>query len=71
MTKAIWKGELLRYHRKILGLTASELGAKVGTEHSHVSMWENDVCEPHGSTLVLLAKALGITPDVLFEFQEV
>lgn len=62
-----WNGEKLKQRRKVLGLTMEELSTQVGTKHSHVSMWEAGKCEPQGSKLVLISKALNEAPDYFYD----
>jgi len=62
----VWKGELLRYRRKMLGLTTEELAQKIGTQHNHITIWEKNKSEPSGSYLVALCEALKIEPRSLY-----
>jgi len=62
-----WRGELLRYRRKCLGLTTDELARKIGTQHNHITMWEKGPNEPTGHYLVALCEALKIEPKSLYD----
>jgi lambda repressor-like predicted transcriptional regulator len=48
------------------GLTQAELASKVGIGQPAVSMMINRACRPQRRTVVRLAEALGVTPDLLW-----
>ena len=58
-------GKLIATLRKRLGLTQSELGAKVGVGDRAVSKWERGITCPDISIINELSKVLGITSDEL------
>ena len=54
-------GQLLRAHRKALGLTLDELALRVGRAKSYLSQLENDRRRPpRDAVLVELERALGL-----------
>jgi transcriptional regulator with XRE-family HTH domain len=60
-------GEALRKYREMRGYTQAELGARARINPTHISRLENGrTSNPERSTLVALAKALDIDPEVLF-----
>lgn len=64
----IWRGERLKAQREMIGLTTEELANRIGTSHSHISIWEKNKSEPRGSYLMALGKALKIKPETLYEW---
>lgn len=63
-------GESIRYHRKRLNLTQTQLAQRLNVTVQAVSKWENDVGLPDISMAVPLARALGTTTDELLRFGE-
>lgn len=63
-------GESIRYHRKRLNLTQSQLAQLMDVTPQAVSRWENDTGLPDISMAVPLARALGTTTDELLRFGE-
>lgn len=57
--------EVLKEMRKEKGLTARELGEKVGVSESAISQYENGVKKPSYKTLLALAAALDVSVDYL------
>lgn len=51
--------------RKELGLSQQKLSDIVGVSKATISQWESVDYSPSGSNLLLLAKALGVSPDWL------
>lgn len=60
-------GQNIRTHRKRIGLTQKELGAKIGKVESAVRMWELGKNEPSLSSLMMLKRIFEITLDELVE----
>jgi transcriptional regulator with XRE-family HTH domain len=58
-------GERLRKCRKDKRLTQKELASMIGAKHTSISNWEMDQNIPDGNKIVLLVKALGVSPEVL------
>ena len=57
----------LRRHRKRLGLSQEALGDACGLHRTEISLLERAAREPRLSTIVKLARALGIPPAELLE----
>ena len=53
--------------RLAAGLTQVQLGAKVGVAQNCISTWENESFLPRVRDLPLLAKALGVSIEELFD----
>lgn len=53
-------------YRRALGLTQAQLAEKVGVSFATVQRWESGA-EPRPSTLVKVAKALGVEPMQLLD----
>ena len=51
--------------RQAAGLTQMELAERIGTTHSNIGFWEISGTPPRGEVLPALAKALGVSVDVL------
>ena len=62
--------ENIRYHRLRLGLTQSELAAKLFSSKSLISNYENHISTPDIVTLCKLAKIFDITLDELVEWRD-
>ena len=60
-------GERLRKCRKEKGLTQKELAALIGARHTSISHWEKNQNIPDGNKIVLLIKALDVSPDELID----
>ena len=63
-------GESIRYHRKRLNLTQTQLAERLNVTAQAVSRWENDTGLPDITMAVPLARALGTTTDELLRFGE-
>jgi HTH-type transcriptional regulator, competence development regulator len=60
-------GERLRRVRRDRGFTLRKLAERVGVDYSYLSKLENEhLLPPADETIVRLAEALGIEPDVFF-----
>lgn len=57
----------LRRHRKRVGLSQEALGEACGLHRTEISLLERGGREPRLSTIVRLAKGLGVTPCDLVE----
>ena len=57
----------LKELRKIHGLTQTELGNKIGTTKSTISMYENGLHEPDLETLRKLADIFNVSVDLLLD----
>ena len=51
--------------RQAAGLSQLQLAERVGTHHSNIGFWEVSGTPPRGEVLPALAKALGVSVDVL------
>ena len=51
--------------RQAAGLTQMELAERIGTTHSNIGFWEISGTAPRGEVLPALARALGVSVDVL------
>jgi hypothetical protein len=58
-------GQRLKAHRLAAGLTRSELARRSGLYPASIQRYEDDGSHPGPENLVRLAKALGVSPDVL------
>lgn len=63
-------GDSIRYHRKRLNLTQTQLAERLNVTAQAVSRWENDIGLPDITMAVPLARALGTTTDELLRFGE-
>jgi transcriptional regulator with XRE-family HTH domain len=63
-------GSLIRDRRKALGLTLAGLGGRLGCSHVAVHYWERGNNMPGNHLVVPLCKALGITLNDLFGWEE-
>ncbi len=58
-------GQRLGRLRKTRGLTQAQLAKATGVTQANISYYENGARDPTASALTLLAKALGVSADVL------
>lgn len=61
-------GEKLRNCRKNRNLTQKELAKKIGAKHTSISNWEKEQNIPDGNKILLLLKALEISPEMLLGY---
>ena len=59
------KGKHLKSLRESAGLSQRELAERIGEIHSNVHYWENSGNLPRSDVLLPMAKALGVTVEVL------
>jgi transcriptional regulator with XRE-family HTH domain len=59
--------ENLRYHRRRRGLSQERLAAASGLHRTEISLLERCEREPRLSTIIRLARGLGLPPDALLE----
>lgn len=63
--------EILKSRRLELGLSMKELADKVGVNEATISRWESgNIANMKRDKIVLLAKALNISPAVIMEWEE-
>lgn len=67
MTPAQQFGENLKRHRLSRELTQEALGKKAGIKKAHISLLETGQRSPSLRTAAALAKAMGITIDLLYK----
>jgi len=60
---------LLKAWRVYLGLSQDALAQKVGATQSQIANYENDKATPRADTLLRLSNALGVSADLLLEFE--
>jgi len=60
-------GQKLRNHRKTLSLTQEDVALKIGVSGQAISKWENAECLPDCYNLSSIAKAYGISLDILLD----
>jgi DNA-binding transcriptional regulator YiaG len=53
--KRRWDGESIQALRRHLGLTQSQLSAKLGTRQQTISEWETGMYRPRGASATLLS----------------
>jgi len=53
--------------RRAKKLTQAQLAQLIGVDNITISRWERREFVPSGENLLKLAKALGVTPDVLLK----
>ena len=58
-------GSHLKTLREKAGLSARDLGERIGVRHSNILFWENSGTLPRSGVLVPMAKALGVTVEEL------
>lgn len=63
-------GEVIRTHRKKLGITQEEMANRLGVTAPAVNKWEMGRTQPDISLLAPIARLLGITTDILLSYQE-
>lgn len=56
---------IIRARRNALGLEAADLAARIGTTATQISRWENRRQEPAASSIIAIARALGLSTDEL------
>jgi transcriptional regulator with XRE-family HTH domain len=59
-------GKKLKEAREAANLSLRELAAASGVDHSNIAQIEKAERDPQLSTIIELAKALGISPTALF-----
>jgi transcriptional regulator with XRE-family HTH domain len=64
-TRAQTFGENLREARRAAGLSQEELAKRAGIDRPTISVYEHGKREPNMSTLVKLARALGVPAEAL------
>lgn len=63
-------GQVIREHRKKLGLTQEQVAARLGVTTPAVNKWENGVSNPDIELLAPLARLFGISTDELLSYRE-
>lgn len=63
-------GEVIRTHRKKLGITQEEMANRLGVTAPAVSKWEIGCTQPDISLLAPIARLLGITTDTLLSYKD-
>jgi len=61
---------LLKAWRVYLGLSQAELAEKAGSTQSQIANFENDKTIPRADTLLRLSNGLGVSADLLFDYDE-
>jgi transcriptional regulator with XRE-family HTH domain len=61
---------LLKAWRMYLGLSQAELGQKSRSTQSQIASFENHKVTPRADTLLRLSSALGVSADLLMEFDD-
>ena len=61
---------IIRSNRRRLELSQEALSLELGLSHNCVNKWECGYSEPQYKNVKELCKALGITPNELFEWGE-
>ena len=64
-------GQRLCRIRGAVGMTQHRLAVRAGLIPSTISRWERDHGEPGASSILALARALGVEPGALLEGDEV
>jgi DNA-binding XRE family transcriptional regulator len=68
VVKANVRGDsLIKAWREYMKLTQAELASKAGMKQSALARLENSAANPRKSTLLKLAKAMGVTVDQLID----
>lgn len=57
----------MKAERVRMGLTAKEVGERVGVHENTVLRWESGDAEPMGSNLIKLSAMYGCSPEYLIE----
>ena len=57
------------FYRNCIGISQKELAKKMGVQTAVVSRYETGKAIPRADMLMLIAKVLGVTPDLLMGFQ--
>jgi len=63
-------GDIIRKHRKALGLTQEEMANRLGVTAPAVNKWENNNTLPDVALLAPIARLLGTTTDELLSFRD-
>ena len=63
-------GNIIRTHRKTIGLTQEEMANRLGVTAPAVNKWESGATYPDISLLAPIARLLGITTDTLLSFRD-
>ena len=63
-------GQRISMHRKKLGISQEELGARLGVSRQAVSKWETDAASPDMNNLMALAREFGISVAELTQTPE-
>jgi DNA-binding transcriptional regulator YiaG len=53
--KPRWNASRIRALRRHLGLTQTQMAARLGTRQQTISEWEKDVYQPRGASLTVLS----------------
>ena len=64
---AIW-GRRIRQARIAAGFTQERFAIAIGVDQANVSRWERGLASPKANRRPLIARVLGIDPDVLFSY---
>lgn len=59
----------MAFYRKCIGISQNELAKRMGVQAPVVARYETGGAVPRADTLMLIAKILGVTPDLLLGFQ--
>lgn len=59
-------GVNIRYYRKQKGYTQRELAERIGVDASSVTSYEKGTVYPRAPKIILIAKTLGVTVEMLF-----
>jgi transcriptional regulator with XRE-family HTH domain len=63
-------GRILKYIRKSLGLSQSELGEKLGVSLPTIYRWESDMQQPQPEKLRRLEQLLGYTQEDVMQIEQ-
>ena len=58
-------GKIIRYYRKLRGLTQAELAARISVSEKTISSWEVDRTEPNMEAVENLSAVLGVSKSEL------
>lgn len=58
-------GKIIRYYRKLRGLTQAELAARINVSEKTISSWEVDRTEPNMEAVENLSAVLGVSKSEL------
>lgn len=62
-------GEKIRYYRHLNNISQDELGKKIRSDARTISNYETEKYKPSVDTIILIAKAFGVTIDELLDSQ--